>query len=104
MTSWANRVRLPAPRDLHGMAEAAEDLHQAKPVPGGAGPLMGTVTQLLLLGTALVSSSLAAMHLYSRLSRRHGVAREDHPDTSKHADMHAHHHRHRTQAADERQR
>ncbi len=79
-TGWANRIRPPGPQEIQEVRAAAEDLErQAKRVPGRAGPAFATVTQVLFLGTALISTVLASLHLYNKLSREHTAPRDEHP-------------------------
>jgi hypothetical protein len=72
MKHWTQRVRPPGPRELQNIRDAAEDLErQAKRAPHGTGPVFEKVTQVLFLGTALLSTVLASIHLYNKLSRPH---------------------------------
>jgi hypothetical protein len=89
MTGWTNRVRAPGPREMQEVRDAAEDLErQARRVPGRTGPIFGTVTQILFLGTALISTVLASMHLYNKLSRPHTAPHDEHPPEHEHEKDH----------------
>jgi hypothetical protein len=79
MTGWANRVRPSGPSEFADIRAAAADLErQAQRIPGRTGPMIfSTVTQVLFLGTALVSTVLASLHLYNKLSRQHAASRDD---------------------------
>ena len=77
---WAQRVPSPTrPRELYEVRDAAQDLaEQAKHAPGRTGPAFRSVSEVLLLGTALVTSALALVHLYRALNRpQHPHKHED---------------------------
>jgi hypothetical protein len=74
--SWAHRIKPPGPHEIEELRDAAEDLErQAKRAPHGTGPIFSNVTSILFLGTALISTVLAGMHLYDKLSRERPLPR-----------------------------
>jgi hypothetical protein len=79
MSGWAERVRAAAPHELEKVRDAVEELerHDHR-LPSHIPPFLGTATQWLLLTTALCSTVLAGMHLWSKLSRQH--ARDYEPE------------------------
>ena len=88
---WTQRVRTPstAPHELRDVQAVAHDLAQdAKRLPGRTGPLFHNVSEILLLGAALASSTLAILHLYKALSRQHSASH--HEDRPQHAETGQH--------------
>jgi hypothetical protein len=87
---WAQRVRGAAPmQELRDVRNAARDLsQQAGYIPGRTGILMQNVTQVLLLGTAVISGTLGLIHLCKALARKpnanHTDHRHEHPDAKRH--------------------
>ena len=102
---WTQRVRTSsaAPHELRDVQAAAHDLAQdAKRLPGRTGPLFQNVSQILLVGAALASSTLAILHLYKALSRQYSAPHPE--DRPKHAETGHHRPPHRQQDGDKSHR
>jgi hypothetical protein len=69
---WSQRVREVAPlHELQEVRSAARDLsHRAGHLPGKTGLVMQKVTNVVLLGTAVISGTLALYHLWKALARK----------------------------------
>ncbi len=72
MTGWTRRVRrVSGPQELQQIREAAQDIAaQSGHAPGRARVVFTTVADCALIGTAVLSGALAAIHLYRALFTR----------------------------------
>ncbi|HYV36077.1 MAG TPA: hypothetical protein VE988_10265 [Gemmataceae bacterium] len=68
---WTQRIRRPAvAKELFEMRAAARDLaQQGQHAPGKARLVFQTVADIALIGTAVISGALAAVHLWKALAR-----------------------------------
>jgi hypothetical protein len=68
---WTNRVQPPGvPSELQQARAAAEDLaRQGSRAQGRTGLVFQTVSQVLLIGSAAVSATLGAVHLWRALAK-----------------------------------
>ena len=101
MKPWISHPRLPSPRDLHEVRDAAHDLaDQAGHAPGRPGTVFQTVYSVALLATVVLSGALAGVHLYKTLFPRQREGRHegptDHRPEPRHRAAHttAHEHGH----------
>jgi hypothetical protein len=69
MTGWRRRVRpVSGPRELQQLRDAAQDIAERSGLaPSRARVVFQTVADCALIGTALISGGLAAIHLYKAL-------------------------------------
>jgi len=84
MSDWTRRVRRPpGPEELAQVRDAAQDLaQQASHAPGKARIVFQTVADCALIGTAVIGSALASIHLWKALFPRHS----EHSQAPGHAD------------------
>lgn len=67
---WARRVGVSP--ELQEVRRAGEDLgRQARHAPGRTGPAFQSVSEILLLGTCVISGVLGLVHLWQALNRPH---------------------------------
>jgi hypothetical protein len=78
-SKWTRHIRQrsTATPQLHEVRDAAHDLtQQAERVPGKARIVFQTVADVALIGTAVVSGALAAVHLWKALTHSHHESNE----------------------------
>jgi hypothetical protein len=108
MSRWTNRVSRPAgrpvgPRELQEVRDAVRDLvDQSAHLPGRTSVIFQNVANVALIGTAVISGTLAAVHLWRALFPHHpapraDVGRKGHPDDEDADPSHPHPRRNRTE-------
>ena len=83
MSNGSHRIPRPTrPQDLADVRAAAEDIAQQAEHAGRAGRILQNIANLALIGTALISGALAAVHLWRTVWKPH-PAREGEPPQPK---------------------
>jgi hypothetical protein len=77
MSNGSHRIPRPTrPQELAEVRAAAQDIAQQAEHAGRAGRLLQNIANLALIGTALASGALAAVHLWRTLRRKPHVPHE----------------------------
>jgi hypothetical protein len=84
VSNW--KFRLPGPKGLHEIREAAEDIErQSKRPPAKISNYLETFARILFLATAGISAGFGAVHLWTAAFPKHPAPRQPEPPPDDHA-------------------
>jgi hypothetical protein len=79
-SDWSHRVRSPSTTPgLQEVRDAAYDLaDHARHTPGSSGPVFHSVAEIVFIGTAVLTGTLALIHLWKALYPPQHAPHQDH--------------------------